>query len=144
MKKHGQKEGLTVMMSRILSRLWTLSPGNTSFTTGSVPSWKRQNRTGHEQKKCSTASERAARKPFPSVIRRQSVFQPSDEAQLTSRFRRTRTSNRWSRGPWVPALFSENSSQETGSGADSHRSMKPEGGRGADAALLQVTLHLSV
>lgn len=37
------------MMSRMLSRLWTLSPGNTSFTTGSVPSWKRENRTRHEQ-----------------------------------------------------------------------------------------------
>lgn len=37
------------MMSRILSRLWTLSPGTTSFTTGSVPSWRRQDRTGHQQ-----------------------------------------------------------------------------------------------
>lgn len=36
-------EELTVMMSRILSRLWTLSPGSTSFTTGSVPSWKMGN-----------------------------------------------------------------------------------------------------
>lgn len=43
------KDGLTVMMSRILSRLWTLSPGTTSFTTGSVPSWKRQDRAGHQQ-----------------------------------------------------------------------------------------------
>lgn len=43
------EEGLTVMMSRMLSRLWTLSPGTTSFTTGSVPSWKRQDRTGHQQ-----------------------------------------------------------------------------------------------
>lgn len=33
-----KEEELTVTMSRILSRLWTLSPGNTSFTTGSVPS----------------------------------------------------------------------------------------------------------
>lgn len=33
-----RNEVLTVMMSRILSRLWTLSPGCTSFTTGSVPS----------------------------------------------------------------------------------------------------------
>lgn len=30
-------------MSRILSKLWTLSPGSTSFTTGSVPSWKMGN-----------------------------------------------------------------------------------------------------
>lgn len=29
---------LTVMTSRMLRRLWTLSPGWTSFTTGSVPS----------------------------------------------------------------------------------------------------------
>lgn len=28
----------TVMMSKMLSKLWTLSPGNTSFTTASVPS----------------------------------------------------------------------------------------------------------
>lgn len=31
---------LTVMTSRILSRLWTLSPGKTCFTTSSVPSYK--------------------------------------------------------------------------------------------------------
>lgn len=41
--------GLTVMMSRILSRLWTLSPGTTSFTTGSVPSCTTQDTRGHQQ-----------------------------------------------------------------------------------------------
>lgn len=39
-KSSRREEELTVTMSRILSRLWTLSPGNTSFTTGSVPSWR--------------------------------------------------------------------------------------------------------
>lgn len=37
---------LTVMMSRILRRLWTLSPGSTSFTTGSVPSFKKKKEEG--------------------------------------------------------------------------------------------------
>lgn len=34
---------LTVMTSKILSRLWTLSPGKTCFTTSSVPSWGEKN-----------------------------------------------------------------------------------------------------
>lgn len=36
----GELTNLTVMTSRILSRLWTLSPGKTCFTTSSVPSWE--------------------------------------------------------------------------------------------------------
>lgn len=39
-KRQIERDRLTVMMSRMLSRLWTLSPGRTSFTTASVPSWE--------------------------------------------------------------------------------------------------------
>lgn len=62
---------LTVITSRMLRRLWTLSPASTSFTTTSVPSCKR--RTDHHHGKqlgiwhIWSISESSTRSPFPTL-----------------------------------------------------------------------------